>query len=167
MERFTDRHEAGRLLADLVEREVAGEDVVVLALPRGGVPVGYEVATRLEAPLDVLLVRKLGVPWQPEIAFGAIATGDVVVLNEDHLRALGIGTEIVRDVVERERIELERRERLYRDEQGPLDLEGKTVVVVDDGPAPRDGRPSRPDRVGDPAARGDGHRHEQRSLGGG
>ena len=132
-ERFTDRHQAGRLLADLVGPEVEGEDVVVLALPRGGVPVGYEVATRLGAPLDVLLVRKLGVPWQPELAFGAIATGDVVVLNEDHVRALGIGPEIVSDIVERERIELERRERLYRDEQGPLNLEGKTVVVVDDG----------------------------------
>ena len=133
LERFADRHQAGRLLADLVEPEVAGEDVVVLALPRGGVPVGYEVATRLGAPLDVLLVRKLGVPWQPELAFGAIASGDVVVINEDHVQALGIGSEVVRDIVERERIELERRESLYRDEQGPLDLEGKTVVVVDDG----------------------------------
>jgi len=133
LERFTDRHHAGRLLAGLVEPEVEGEDVVVLALPRGGVPVGYEVATRLGAPLDVLLVRKLGVPWQPELAFGAIATGDVVVLNQDHVQALGIGSEVVRDVVDRERIELERRERLYRDEQGPLDLEGRTVIVVDDG----------------------------------
>ncbi len=133
LEGFTDRHQAGRLLADLVELETAGEDVVVLALPRGGVPVGYEVATKLGAPLDVLLVRKLGVPWQPELAFGAIATGDVVVLNEDHVRGLGIGPEVVRDTVERERKELERRERLYRDEREPLDLEGKTVIVVDDG----------------------------------
>ena len=133
LERFTDRRQAGRLLADLVAQEVEGEDVIVLALPRGGVPVGYEVATKLGVDLDVLLVRKLGVPWQPELAFGAIATGDVVVLNEDHLRALGIGSEVVRDIVDRERIELERRERLYRDERGPLDLDGKTVVVVDDG----------------------------------
>lgn len=132
--RFADRRHAGRMLADLVEPEVAaGEDVVVLALPRGGVPVGYEVATRLGAPLDVLLVRKLGVPWQPELAFGAIATGDVVVLNEDHLHAIGIGSEVVRDVIGRERIELERRERLYRDERRPLNLAGKTVIVVDDG----------------------------------
>ena len=133
LERFADREQAGRLLAELVAREVEGEDVVVLALPRGGVPVGYEVATRIGAPLDVLLVRKLGVPWQPELAFGAIATGDVVVLNEDHVQALGIGDEIVRDTIDRERIELDRRERLYRDGQAPLDLEGKTVVVVDDG----------------------------------
>ncbi len=132
-ERFADREQAGRLLAELVAPEVEGEDVVVLALPRGGVPVGYEVATRIGAPMDVLLVRKLGVPWQPELAFGAIATGDVVVLNEDHLRALGVGDDIVRDTIERERMELERRERLYRDDQPPLDLAGKTVVVVDDG----------------------------------
>lgn len=133
LERFADREEAGRLLADLVASEVEGEDVIVLALPRGGVPVGYEVATKIGAPLDVLLVRKLGVPWQPELGFGAIATGDVVVLNQDHVQALGLGDEIVRDTIERERIELERRERLYRDDQPPLDLEGKTVVVVDDG----------------------------------
>mgnify|MGYP001217583309 CR=1 FL=1 len=133
LERFSDRRQAGRLLADLVEQEIEGEDVVVLALPRGGVPVGYEVATKLGAPLDVLLVRKLGVPWQPELAFGAIATGGVVVLNEDHVHALGIGSQMVRDIVHRERMELERRESLYRDEQAPLDLQGKTVVVVDDG----------------------------------
>lgn len=133
LERFADREQAGRLLAELVAPEVEGEDVIVLALPRGGVPVGYEVATRIGAPMDVLLVRKLGLPWQPELAFGAIATGDVVVLNEDHLQALGVGDEIVRDTIERERMELERRERLYRDDQAPLDLKGKTVVVVDDG----------------------------------
>jgi putative phosphoribosyl transferase len=132
-ERFADRREAGRQLADLLESEVGGEDVVVLALPRGGVPVGFEVATRLGAPLDVLLVRKLGVPWQPELAFGAVATGDVVVLNEDHLRALGMGEEVVADIVERERLELERRERLYLDDHEPVDIAGKTVIVVDDG----------------------------------
>lgn len=132
-ERFTDRAQAGRLLADLVAAEVEGEDVVVLALPRGGVPVGFEVAAKLGAPLDVLLVRKLGVPWQPELAFGAIASGDVVVINDDHVEALGIGADIVRDMIERERLELERRERMFRDDQPPLDLKGKTVVVVDDG----------------------------------
>ncbi len=132
-ERFADREQAGRLLADLVAPEVEDEDAIVLALPRGGVPVGYEVATRVGAPLDVLLVRKLGVPWQPELAFGAIATGEVVVMNEDHVRALGLDRETVRDTIERERIELDRRERLYRDGRAPLDLEGKTVVVVDDG----------------------------------
>jgi predicted phosphoribosyltransferase len=131
--RFRDRHEAGRMLAELVAPEVEGEDVVVLALPRGGVEVGYEVASRLGAPLDVLLVRKLGVPWQPELAFGAIATGDVVVINQDHVHALGIHQGLIRDVVTRERLELDRRERLYRQDRKPLRLRGKTVVVVDDG----------------------------------
>jgi predicted phosphoribosyltransferase len=133
LRRFRDRHEAGRLLADLVAPEVAGEDVVVLALPRGGVEVAYEVATRLRAPLDVLLVRKLGVPWQPELAFGAIATGDVTVINQDHVSALGIHQGLIRDVVTRERQELEHRERLYRADRKPERLTGKTVVVVDDG----------------------------------
>ncbi|HET9947724.1 MAG TPA: phosphoribosyltransferase family protein [Longimicrobiales bacterium] len=132
-DRFRDRHEAGRRLAERVLPLVAPRNTVVLALPRGGVPVGYEVARRLGAPLDVLLVRKLGVPWQPELAFGAVATGGVVVLNEDHVRALGIPADVVEDVIERERLELERRERLYRDDHEPLDVEGKTVVVVDDG----------------------------------
>jgi putative phosphoribosyl transferase len=132
-ERFRDRHEAGRALADLVAPEVEGEDVVVLALPRGGVEVAYEVAARLRAPLDVLLVRKLGVPWQPELAFGAIATGDVTVINEDHVRALGLSQGLIRDVVTRERLELEHRERLYRNGSKPIHLAGKTVVVVDDG----------------------------------
>jgi putative phosphoribosyl transferase len=121
------------MLGELVAREVEGEDVVVLALPRGGVEVGFDVASRLGAPLDVLLVRKLGVPWQPELAFGAIATGDVVVINEDHVRAMGLGQDLIRDVVTRERHELERRERLYRSNRKPLRLAGKTAVVVDDG----------------------------------
>ncbi|HSH76253.1 MAG TPA: phosphoribosyltransferase family protein, partial [Longimicrobiales bacterium] len=133
LERFVDRHDAGRQLADRLEAMITGEDSVILALPRGGVPVAHEVSSRVGAPLDVLLVRKLGVPWQPELAFGAIATGGVVVLNEDHVHALGLGEEIVRDIIERERIELERRERLYRDEHEPVEIAGKTVVVVDDG----------------------------------
>lgn len=132
-ERFRNRHEAGRALADLVAPEVEGEDVVVLALPRGGVEVAYEVATRLRAPLEVLLVRKLGVPWQPELAFGAIASGDVTVINEDHVRALGLSQGLIRDVVTRERLELVHRERLYRNGSKPIHLAGKTVVVVDDG----------------------------------
>ncbi len=133
VERFADREDAGRQLAELVARRIEGEDAAVLALPRGGVPVAYEVAGRLAAPLDVLLVRKLGVPWQPELAFGAIASGGVVVLNDDHIRALGLGEDVIRDTIERERLELERRERLYRDHHEPVDLAGKTVVVVDDG----------------------------------
>jgi putative phosphoribosyl transferase len=132
-ERFANRHEAGRALGELVAPEVDGEDVVVLALPRGGVEVAYEVASRLRAPMDVLLVRKLGVPWQPELAFGAIATGDVTVINEDHVRALGVGQALIRDVVKRERVALDHRERLYRNGSKPIHLAGKTVVVVDDG----------------------------------
>ena len=128
-----DRHSAGRQLADVLEPLIGSQDTVILALPRGGVPVAHEVAHRLGAPLDVLLVRKLGVPWQPELAFGAIATGNVVVFNEDHMTALGIGEDAVHDTIERERHELERRESLYRNDSQPIDLTGNTVVVVDDG----------------------------------
>jgi putative phosphoribosyl transferase len=132
-DKFIDRHDAGRQLAGVVERAVAGEDAVILALPRGGVPVAYEVASRLGAPLDVLIVRKLGVPWQPELGFGAIATGDIVVVNDDHVKALGVGEDMIKDIVEREHTELERRQQLYRDGRPPLDIADKTVVVVDDG----------------------------------
>jgi putative phosphoribosyl transferase len=131
-DRFTDRQDAGRQLADRLETMISGEEAVILALPRGGVPVAHEVSARVGAPLDILLVRKLGVPWQPELAFGAIATGGVVVLNEDHVRALGLGDEVVGDIFDRERLELERRERLYRDDHEPVDISGKTVVVIDD-----------------------------------
>jgi predicted phosphoribosyltransferase len=131
--KFIDRRDAGRQLAPVVEAAVAGDDVVILALPRGGVPVAYEVATRLGAPLDVLLVRKLGVPWQSELAFGAVATGDVVVINDDHVKALGLGEEMMQDIVEREHAELDQRERLYREGREPIDIAGKTVVLVDDG----------------------------------
>ena len=133
LERFRDRRTAGRELAVLLDGEIEGEDAVVLALPRGGVPVAYEVAARIGAPLDILLVRKLGVPWQPELAFGAVATGGVVVLNDDHIQALGLGDDLISDIIDRERMELERRERLYRDDHGPVDITGKTVIVVDDG----------------------------------
>lgn len=132
-ERFSNRVDAGRQLADVLEAKLAAEDAVVLALPRGGVPVAYEVASRLGAPLDVLIVRKLGVPWQPELGFGAVATGGVVVLNHDHIRTLGLGEDLVNDIAEREQGELERREQLYREGQEPIDVSGKTVVVVDDG----------------------------------
>jgi predicted phosphoribosyltransferase len=133
IERFVDRHDAGRQLADVVEPAVAGEDVVILALPRGGVPVAHEVSLKIGAPLDVLLVRKLGVPWQPELAFGAIATGDIVVMNEDHLKGLGLSEEMIHDIVERERAELDRRHQLYREGRPQIDIAGRTVVVVDDG----------------------------------
>jgi predicted phosphoribosyltransferase len=112
---------------------LSADECVILALPRGGVPVAYEVATRVGAPLDVLLVRKLGVPWQPELAFGAIASGDIVVMNEDSVKALGLKKEVIHDTIAREKVELDRRERLYHDGLRAVDLAGKTVVVVDDG----------------------------------
>jgi erythromycin esterase-like protein/predicted phosphoribosyltransferase len=130
---FEDRGDAGRVLAGLLTAYRGRADLVVLALPRGGVPVGYEIATALRAPLDVFLVRKLGVPGQDELAMGAIASGGVVVLNEDVVRGLGIGPTDLQRVAEREARELLRREQVYRGDRPPLDLEGSTVVLVDDG----------------------------------
>ena len=108
-------------------------DVLVLALPRGGVPVGYEVAEALNAPLDVFLVRKLGVPGHEELAMGAIATGGVVVLNRDVVEGLRIPERVIRDVAAEEAQELARRERTYRDGRPPPDVSGRTVILVDDG----------------------------------
>src|SRR5882672_9022842 len=127
---FRDRHEAGRALA---EDYRGRDDVVVLALPRGGVPVGYEVATALGAPLDVFLVRKLGVPGHEELAMGAIASGGVVVLNDDVVRDLGISPEDLRRVAEREARELRRREQAYRGNRPMPDIAGKVVILADDG----------------------------------
>jgi predicted phosphoribosyltransferase len=132
--RFRDRTEAGRYLAELLQGEYGGLDnVVVLALPRGGVPVAYEVAQALGAPLDVFVVRKVGVPGHPELAMGAIATGGVLVIDEVLVRRLGISDAELRQVVEAELRELERREQAYRGDRGPPQLEGKTVILVDDG----------------------------------
>lgn len=130
---FSNRREAGRLLALLLRRFSDRSDVVVLALPRGGVPVAYEVAASLEAPLDVFTVRKLGVPHHEELAMGAIGSGAVLVLNEDIVAALDISREQVAAVVEREQRELERREQLYRDNRPYPDLARKTVILIDDG----------------------------------
>jgi predicted phosphoribosyltransferase len=107
--------------------------VLVLGLPRGGVPVAYEVALALRAPLDVFLVRKLGVPGQVELAMGAIATGGVRVLNEDVVEALGIPEEVIDEVTAKEQMELTRRERLYRGDVPPPDVRGRTVILIDDG----------------------------------
>jgi putative phosphoribosyl transferase len=107
--------------------------VVVLALPRGGVPVGFEVAKALNAPLDVFVVRKLGLPGQEELAMGAIASGGARVLNRDLIRALNIPEEVLDEVTREEQRELERREREYRDGRPPIDVRGKTVILVDDG----------------------------------
>jgi predicted phosphoribosyltransferase len=131
--RFADRHDAGRFLASRLGEYAGRRDVVVLALPRGGVPVGYEVARALGAPLDVFLVRKLGVPGREEFAMGAIASGGVRVLNPDAVRLLGIPPEVIEHAARREGEELRRRERAYRDDRPPPDVRGKTVVLVDDG----------------------------------
>jgi putative phosphoribosyl transferase len=131
--RFRDRVEAGRRVAELLSGYAGRDDVIVLALPRGGVPVGYEVAKALGAPLDVLVVRKLGVPGHEEFAMGAIASGGLLVLDQDLVRRLGIGRAEIERTVEAELRELERREAAYRDGREPPQLEGKTVILVDDG----------------------------------
>lgn len=132
---FSDRREAGRALARLLLRREDLEDPVVLALPRGGVPVGAEIARALDAPLDVLLVRKLGFPRQPELAMGAVASGGVQVMNPDVVGALPIPDELLQEVVERETRELERRERVYRGDRPVAEVRGRTAIVVDDGVA--------------------------------
>jgi erythromycin esterase-like protein/predicted phosphoribosyltransferase len=130
---FRDRRDAGRALAGLLKQYADRDDVVVLALPRGGVPVAYEVATALNAPLDVFLVRKLGVPGREELAMGAIGSGGTIVLNEDVVSGLGIEPELIRAVAEREGRELARRGEVYREGRPMPELSGKTVIVVDDG----------------------------------
>src|ERR1700681_3817309 len=128
---FRDRREAGRLLAEKLAAYANRPDVLVLALPRGGVPVAYEVARGLGAPLDVFVVRKLGVPGYEELAMGAIATGGVRVLNDQLVER--IGEQAIEAIAARERQELERRERLYRGDRPPPDVRGRTVILVDDG----------------------------------
>lgn len=130
---FRDRSEAGRLLAERLPEYAGRPDVLVLALPRGGVPVGYEVARRLHAPMDVFIVRKLGVPGYEEFAMGAVATGGVRVLNEQVVSTLGIPDYVIDAVAAWEQQELERRERLYRGNRPSPDVRGKTVILVDDG----------------------------------
>jgi putative phosphoribosyl transferase len=130
---FRNRRESGQLLARKLGRYARRPDIIVLALPRGGVPVAYEVARALRAPLDVFLVRKLGVPGQEELAMGAIATGGIRVLNEDVVRELKIPPRVIDSVAAKEAQELERRERLYRGERPAPDVNGRTVILVDDG----------------------------------
>src|SRR5213593_2884457 len=134
MERaFPNRIEAGRLLADELEKYADRDDVIVLGLPRGGVPVANEVATRLRAPLDVFIVRKLGVPGFEELAVGAIASGGVRVLNEDVMRAIPNVDEVIELVTAKETAELERREQSYRDGRPAPELRDRVVILVDDG----------------------------------
>jgi predicted phosphoribosyltransferase len=132
---FTDRREAGRLLAAELAKYSGPDDVVVLGLPRGGVPVAWEVARGLRAPLDVLMVRKLGAPGQPELAIGAIGEGGVRVLNAGLIRGLMIAARDIDRIAAVEEKELERRVSAYRGSHEPLVLQDKTVIVVDDGVA--------------------------------
>jgi putative phosphoribosyl transferase len=131
--RFRDRYHAGRRLAAALAPYAGRPNLLVLALPRGGVPVGYEVARALNAPLDVMLVRKLGIPGHEELAMGAIASGGIRVLSDDIVKALGIPDRVIAVVAANEERELVRRERAYRDDRPPPDVRGKTVILVDDG----------------------------------
>ena len=131
--RFADRHDAGRHLAARLQQYRGRDDVLVLALPRGGVPVAWEVAQALDAPMDVFVVRKLGVPGREEYAMGAIASGGVRVLNDDAVQGLAIPQSVIDAVTMREAMELARREREYRGDRGMPDVRGKAVIVVDDG----------------------------------
>lgn len=130
---FRDRAEAGRLLGAQLAGRNLPKDSIVLALPRGGVPVGFEVARALGLPLDVIVVRKLGVPWQPELAMGAIASGGVRVLDEELIRIEGIAQDDVEKIAAREAHEAERRDQLYRAGRAALELRNRTVILVDDG----------------------------------
>ena len=131
--RYRHRRDAGRRLAAALLPYANRRDVVVLALPRGGVPVGFEVAATLGAPLDVFVVRKLGLPGREELAMGALASGGVRVLDEDLIRVAGVSADEVQRVTEAEQTELDRRERRYRDERPFPEVRGKTVILVDDG----------------------------------
>jgi putative phosphoribosyl transferase len=131
--RFRDRSDAGRQLAERLAGYAGRSDVVVLALPRGGAPVAFEVAQALGAPLEVFVVRKLGVPGHEELAFGAVATGGARVLNDEVVARLGIGAETIERITDVQREEVERREQSYRDNRPPPRLDGNTVVLVDDG----------------------------------
>lgn len=134
-QRFRDRPEAGQLLATKLAAYADRPDVLVLALPRGGVPVAFEVARALHAPLDVIIVRKLGVPGQAELAMGAIASGGVCVLNDDVVQMLGIPEKLIHEVATHEQQEVKRRERLYRGDRPASEVRGRTVILVDDGMA--------------------------------
>jgi putative phosphoribosyl transferase len=131
--RFKDRKDAGRILADKLSKYTNHPNAVVLALPRGGVPVAYEVAQELGLPLDVLIVRKLGVPNHEELAMGAIASGGIRFLNRSVIESLRILPETLEDVERREALELMRREAIYRGNRSPIQVEGRIVILIDDG----------------------------------
>ena len=133
MQRFTNRRQAGKELAQKLSKYSQDPNVIVLALPRGGVPVAYEVALALKAPLDVFIVRKLGLPGRPELAIGAIASSGIRILNEDIIDALAIDQAVIDSVTEREREELERREQQYRGDRAAPNVHDRTVILIDDG----------------------------------
>jgi putative phosphoribosyl transferase len=130
---FSNREDAGRKLAERLKAYASPKDVTVLAIPRGGVPVAYEIAKTLGVPLDVFVARKLGVPGEEELGFGAIASGGVLILDPEIIKAMALSETQIADVTARERRELERRERVYRGARTPLDIAGRTVILVDDG----------------------------------
>jgi putative phosphoribosyl transferase len=133
MQIYSNRVDAGERLARALAERAGDPSVCVLALPRGGVPVAAEVARRLEAPLDVLVVRKIGAPGQPELAVGALASGGVIVMNESLMQYFTRMQPEIAATIERERLELERRERTYRGDRPPVDVTGRTVILIDDG----------------------------------
>lgn len=130
---YDDRYQAGCVLVDLLKNYAKRTDVIVLALPRGGVPVGYEIAQKLSLPLDIFIVRKLGVPGHEELAMGAIASGGITVLNEEIVNLLHISTEAIDTIQKSEQEELLRREQVYRGKKPFPELSGKTIILVDDG----------------------------------
>ncbi len=130
---YDDRYQAGRVLVGLLKNYAKRTDVIVLALPRGGVPVGYEIAQKLSLPLDIFIVRKLGVPGHEELAMGAIASGGITVLNEEIVNLLHISTEAIDTIQKSEQEELLRREQVYRGKKPFPELSGKTIILVDDG----------------------------------
>lgn len=131
--RFRNRREAGRLLGERLADHAGLPRLIVLALPRGGVPVGFEVAKALEAPLDVFVVRKIGVPGYEELAMGAVASGGTRVVNEEVVAALGLTEDQFAAAAAAETAEVERRDRLYRGDRSPIDAHGRNVILVDDG----------------------------------
>jgi len=133
MTRFEDRFDAGRFVARQLQHHAGNPNVVVLALPRGGVPVAYEIARAIDAPLDVFVVRKLGAPGYEELAMGAIATGGVRVFNEEVIQHLGVSQSWIEATIREQEEELQRREEAYRGDRSPAELQGKTVILVDDG----------------------------------
>ncbi|OGV27514.1 MAG: phosphoribosyl transferase [Legionellales bacterium RIFCSPHIGHO2_12_FULL_37_14] len=133
MEKYQDREEAGSVVADNLKDYMDNPNAIVLALARGGVPVGYEIAKKLHLPLDVMIVRKLGVPTNPEFAFGAITSGGVIILNQEIIKTLALKEQVIAEIKEKEEQELTRREKVYRGARPLPNIENKTVILVDDG----------------------------------